>query len=373
MNFDKENKIARIISRELSGTISPEERRILDEWLAASEKNRRFYAGLTADTEMAEYEKVLSEQDFDAHMESIGRVIGRRRKKRLRLGVVSAAAVLLAGILSTPLLLRDEAMIQHPQFIYEMPDGPQAILSLDDGREFRLTEDEQGAEWQKHVLANDVTTNKPFNVKVAVPAGGEYKLVLNDGTQVWLNSETEIEYPDTFADDNRTVRLSGEAYFIVEKDNARPFIVNTGGGSVRVLGTSFNISAYTGDKEMTATLVSGSVVIGNGREQLVLEPGRQAVVPRDGLPIEVREVDTKVYTSWTEGVFEFSKMPLEEVAARLSRWYGVAFEFEGESGQERFTGGTWKYVPLEEFLDRIEMVTDVSFNFEDGRIVVRKK
>ena len=200
------------------------------------------------------------------------------------------------------------------------------------------------------------------------------KIRLEDGTTVWLNSESSLIYPEKFTGDKRAVRLSGEGYFEVARDEKKPFIVSVTDMEIKVLGTKFNVTAYQDEKMTTTTLISGAVEVVTPHRSVQLQPGKQAMVQEGGDDITVLEVDVELATSWTAGIFKFDKMALTDICTRLSRWYDIDFVFEGETGKEKFTGGTWKYVPLKDFLSKIERVTNVLFLFENNTVkVVPKK
>lgn len=223
--------------------------------------------------------------------------------------------------------------------------------------EFVLTEVDQERGWQKFVPA------KAETMRITVPRGGEYKLTLDDGTQVWLNSESVIEYTRPF---DRHVRLTGEALMDVAWAEGREFTVESPRQRVVVTGTRFNIADYAADAVSHTTLVEGRVAVND----VVLNPGQQAATEEQ--KTMVREVDTTSYTSWTSGVFEFENMRLEDICARLERWYDVKFTLSEEAAEERFTGGTWKYEPLNDLLTSIEMVAGVRFAHHGNTITVKK-
>lgn len=361
MDFNRDSEIAEILYRKLLGDISSDQQRILDSWREGSSKNHQLYSDLMSGKIVGEYDELLASLDIDSRKACIDRKIYRNNRRRLAIRLSASAAVLLIGVVSATLFF-------HPDTDTAAPvKQQQVILSIDDGREVVLTEEEQGIEWQKHVRTEEQT----HTMRISVPTGSEFRLTLSDGTAVWLNSETVFEYPGSFTGGRRQVKISGEGYFEVARNDEMPFTVTAPNGvQVTVLGTSFNLSAYGADREAVATLVTGAVEVCSRTARVQLTPGRQAVIDNDAGGIVVAEVDTKFYTSWTRGVFEFDMMALEDVTARLSRWYGVKFVFEGDSGRKLFTGGTWRDVPLEKFLERIEMVANVSFRYEGDTVIV---
>ena len=205
-----------------------------------------------------------------------------------------------------------------------------------------------------------------------IPKGGEYKIVLDDGTEIWLNSASELKYPAHFVGNERRVQLTGEAYFQVARNEAAPFIVETRDMDVKVLGTSFNVSVYEDEESCHATLVEGRVEVNdkvNG-EKVVLTPGKQALLR--GGEMTVREVNTKLYTLWRLDRFTFASEDMEGVIRKLSRWYNVEFFFSNPSmKQKRFTGSLPKYADISQVLKMIEMTTDIKFEIKEHTIMIQ--
>lgn len=367
MDFIKDHQIAQIFSAKLAGEITVEQQEMLDEWVERSPKHRALYEELLGGEGCREYEQMVAGLNPDGCLEGIDRKIRQHRRRRVIVRVASAAAVLLVGVMATVLLFRGGT----DELDLAVPERPQVILSWGgDGRQVILTQEEQGTKWQQHIEGDEAVSD----LKITVPTGGEYHLILSDGTAVWLNAGTVFEYPVTFTGEQRAVSLVGEAYFKVAREESMPFVVSAPDDvRITVLGTSFNLSAYENDRTAVATLVSGAVEVCSATSCVELTPGQQAVIGKEDGEIAVGVVDTQQYISWTQGIFEFDTMSLEEVAARLSRWYGVKFIFEEGSGQKYFTGGTWKYVPLKEFLERIEMVTNVSFRYDGDTVIVSSR
>ena len=193
-----------------------------------------------------------------------------------------------------------------------------------------------------------------------VPKGGEYILQLPDGSCVWLNSESSIRFPIRFAGNKREVFLSGEAYFKVAKNEKSPFQVYVKGGSVTVLGTSFNISAYTDDVFWETTLVEGKVIVENGKKKIEIKPSEQySIDNRTGV---LRQVDTYLYTSWVDGKFYFSAYAFEDIVKKLERWYDFTMSYQDEGIRRmRFSGTINKHRPLDEILNFLEKTTNIHF------------
>ncbi len=365
-DYSRELKIAGIIARQSVGTPDEEERKLLGRWLEESPENAELYEKILRDPSSKDRERVMSMFDAERFKSATRRRIRRRRRRIAIASVASAAAVLLLGLV----IYRFLPAGAQEGVETVVAERTRAVLSLPDGRSVELgSEKEQETAWVRYAETYDAAPDAGVDIRIEVPRGGEYRFRLDDGSVVWLNSESVLEYPRNFTGGRRVVKLSGEAYFEVEHDRARPFVVIAGDAEVTVLGTSFNVEARR--DAVTTTLVSGSVAVATPQGSVTLAPDDQAVAGEGG--IAVNKVDATLYSSWTQGVFKFDKMPLADICARLSKWYDVDFTFEGDSGSERFTGGTRKYVPLEDFLASIEQITNVSFRFDGGRVVVSPK
>ena len=212
---------------------------------------------------------------------------------------------------------------------------------------------------------------------LTTPRGGEFKVTLEDGTEVWLNAESQLRYPAEFEGAERRVQVSGEAYFHVAKDAERPFYVETAGQVIRVTGTEFNVNAYADDSQVFTTLVSGGITTrllsGNGGE-LVLTPGHQTVMQMGSNRISVRSVDTDIVTSWTRGKFVFENQTLEQMMRALSRWYDFEYEFADEqSRQTVFMGSMPRYGDFSEVLEILEKSGGLRFRQHGRMIIISKK
>lgn len=222
------------------------------------------------------------------------------------------------------------------------------------------------ASGERLALAADAT------LRVDVPAGQRFRLTLGDGTEVWLNAESSLEYPASFqGKGERRVRVSGEAYFEVQRDTAHPFTVDFGAGeSVRVLGTSFNIRAYEGDARHTTTLVEGGIrysVEGQG-EGIILRPNEQVNLECATGEREVKQVDAGDYGTWREGIIRFEEERLPELAVRLERLYGVRIEVDKRLEGCSFTGKIRQERGIGHILELLEKTTGVRHEMKEGVI-----
>lgn len=335
------------------------------------------------------------EEKFAKHYNkerSWANLVRRIRVRRLRrIGVYSAvASVALVVLLFTvgPQLSKVWApQIAEVATERSFPEvgGRKAVLTLDDGSEIDLAVQSERI-WSKDssvVISNtpekSITYESQSKAKAAlqfntltVERGGEYQLYLPDGTFVMLNSESSLRYPIAFGD-KREVFLTGEAYFEVEADPKHPFIVTTGEHRAEALGTVFNVSAYSKSKIET-TLAEGAMKVSAFDSSVVLKPNQQSTVGRAAEKIEVKSVDAKQFTSWTQGLYEFQRTSLEDIVSQLERWYDVEFEFKDSDLRSKTFGGViFRNEELSFAIEVIERVSDVRFSREDDVIYIDTK
>jgi ferric-dicitrate binding protein FerR (iron transport regulator) len=270
-----------------------------------------------------------------------------------------------------------------------LPGTTQAVLILANGENVNLSNDstidvieKDGTVIRKSNkelnYAEQVSKNpqKPLLNTLIVPKGGEYSLVLSDGTRVIVNSMTKLVYPVSFTGDKREITLEGEAYFEVFKDKSKPFIVNIKGLQVEVLGTSFNVKAYPDDKQSFTTLVEGKVKLNSVLQTSVvqiLEPDQQAVFDPSTSAIFARKVDARQFIQWTTGKYTFTNQPLDEMMKTLARWYDFNYQFEEASLKNiRFEGGLNKYQSIDPILEIINKTGKVKVSVKGKEVLFSK-
>lgn len=220
--------------------------------------------------------------------------------------------------------------------------------------------------WATEVLYNTMST----------PPGGQYKLKLPDGTDVWLNAASSITYPTAFVGRERTVTISGEAYFEVTKNRSKPFRVKVNDMEVEVLGTHFNLNAYKDEAAIKTTLLEGSVkvtqpAIGN-RQSAMLKPGEQASVSQPSQKsqsIIVQTADLDQVMAWKNGLFNFNKVSLQDVMKQIARWYDVDVVYQGEIRPRKFGGEIQRDLYLSEVLEGLKE-TEIHFKIEGKKLIV---
>lgn len=224
--------------------------------------------------------------------------------------------------------------------------------------------------------------NTPLMLSASTPRGGTYQVTLPDGSKVWLNADSKISFPNQFYGGVRKVALIGEAYFEVNKDKKRPFVVESNGQEVTVLGTHFNIKAYTDEPGVKTTLLEGSVLVRKMSKvnssdpwstpfaPVVLKPGEQAVL--DGAKIKVAKANLDEAIAWKNGYFRFNDEKITSIMAKLARWYNIEFEFESTPSKEGFNGKVSRFKNISQVLKMLEETDAVHFKMQGRKVIVTK-
>lgn len=295
-----------------------------------------------------------------------------------RFMVRTAAAILLVGIgLGFYFYQRTASNNLATQPVTAIEPGTnKAWITLADGCKINLSQHKTGVNVQNGQLTyNDgdkVAKTDPAllnqSITLQTPRGGTYQMQLPDGTQVWLNAATRLTYHPINDEGLRKVELDGEAYFEVAKDKAHPFIVQSNGQKVEVLGTQFNISSYADEPLAKTTLLEGSIKI-NGRKLL---PGQQAI--KKNSTLNIYPADIEQATAWKNGDFVFKNEDFKNTMQKIARWYDVEIQYQEDvpTAQIQLIGWISRQSKLSEVLSRIQQAGNISFKIEGRRIIVQK-
>lgn len=293
----------------------------------------------------------------------------------------AAASLLLAGGAAIWILRPEQpaspALVQHT--VLE-PGSNKAILRLPDGREIILDNLANG----NVAVQGGVTIIKADSGAIAymgtgdnvqyhtlsTPRGGQFQLTLPDGSQVWLNSASSIRYPTAFTGTERRVELTGEGYFEIAPNAAKPFAVKAGRLDVHVLGTGFNIMAYADENAIRTTLVSGSVKVEAGEATAVLTPGVQASLDTEGQTFRTSRPDLAEVLAWKNGQFRFSRTGIKEIMRQVARWYNVEVTYKGNVDNIEFQGILSRKVTAQALLETLEATGEVHFEIKGDHISV---
>lgn len=249
----------------------------------------------------------------------------------------------------------------------ELDSAGNGFLATQGGARVTLTNGEVAYEPQPAGSALEVTYNR-----IATPRGGEFTIVLPDGTKVWLNAASSLRFPTVFNGDKREVELTGEAYMQVMEDKARPFEVKIRDVNIAVLGTQFNIMGYEDEAGIVTTLVSGSVrITAQGNQSRLLVPGQHAVVENKTGALYVETADVDEETAWKNGSIHFESVNIRQIMRQISRWYDVDVAYRGNVADMDFTCTVSRKDKLSKLLTLLEMTAAVHFTMEGNTIIVQ--
>lgn len=300
-----------------------------------------------------------------------------------------AAAILLISTIGIYFYRSGQQQLKpfskNPTMVTDIaPGGNKAILTLADGSKISLTDAKAGKVASQFGLSihktntgdlvythTGLVNEKPAYNSVETPKGGQYQVGLPDGTKVWLNAASSLRYPLAFQGNERKVELTGEAYFEVAKDKSKPFKVYTDRQVVEVLGTHFDVNAYSDESFTRTSLVEGSVSVSSLKSgaKVKIIPGQQSIVSSN---ITVKNIDVDEAVAWKNGYFMFDEEPLESILRKVSRWYDVDIQYQNiELGRKLYFSGTLsRYSNVSKVLKKLELTESVHFKIEGRKIIV---
>lgn len=304
-----------------------------------------------------------------------------------------AAAVILVAFTATFLITKSTNQKQNAQLNQQntdtliTPGSNQAVLTLANGDQITLDDKENGllskelgviiTKNDKGLLKYEIEASaKATTHTLTTPRGGQYQLILADGTKVWLNADSKIIFPTRFDGNERTVTVMGEAYFEVAKNKNKPFKVVSENQVIEVLGTHFNLNNYADEKAAKTTLLEGSVKISSLNNGLlhtssskILKPGEQAVLNQGEQKIEISETDLEMAVAWKNGYFKFHYTDMKSMMRQVARWYAVDVEYKGEISNDLFSGNLKRSDDIKEVL-RILQLSKVNATIKGKTIII---
>ncbi|MBT2621927.1 FecR family protein [Chryseobacterium sp. ISL-6] len=376
--------IKELFTKYLNNSINREEYVVLLGYFGKEEDqgDLRQFVMEALSVDNSEYDNVELARVVDAVASQLREKLQPRETVRLRryLPYVAAVLLLISSVTAYYLSRTDQGYLKQKQGLANdvKPGHSAATLTLAGGRKISLNDVSAGT----LAVESGITVSKNKNgeliytisstngasehsINTLSTAKGEtYQIVLSDGTKVWLNAGTTLQYAANLREQGkRKVKLAGEAYFEVFKDKSHPFVVETPTQSVEVLGTHFNINSYADEGRTVTTLAEGSVKVSAlqnaDQKAVILKPGEQSLYSNGD--INVRAADMQTALSWKEGQIYFKDASLQEVLRQVSRWYNIEVEYKGEPGSEVFNGGIKRTANLSAVL-RILELSNVHFS-----------
>lgn len=381
--ISKNQHIASLITKEILGIINKAEKTELSEWLKKDEKHPQLYQKIKSQ-EHSKNLQIYSMISVEAGLKKYHKKYKSAPVHRISRWYSVAAIVFVLISIGITLLLPKET--NHSLINTLQPGSSKALLTLANGITHELEELQFENEIRIPGVIVQNTGNEiryipstlvsppiqeEYNI-LQIPTGGEYLLLLADGTKVWLNSQTTLRYPVSFTGKERNVYLEGEAYFEVARDTNKPFYVRTKNKiNVQVLGTAFNVRAYSDEQEVETVLEKGAVKMSQNAENVILTPGFKATYNKQNQKFSIQKVNTELYTAWHSGQYVFEKATIQHILQKLSRWYGMNVFYQQEEAKELiFSGNIRKYDTIENLLNAVEIAGGVHFEIKGKTIVV---
>ncbi|WP_163409842.1 FecR family protein [Flavobacterium ajazii] len=373
-----------LIIKKINDTLSPEEESVFAAWYNESDSNREYFERVQKN-----YQTDLQPQeiDLDRAWKNINEIITPQTRIRPYYKYAIAAAVILfIGIgyftqtkttIQNAVPVTDNGVVEK-----EKKNSNDIILTLADGSKVVLNDQKNGvvANQQNVVITKDkdgqirYEENGQHDRKAAyntliTPNGRTFQIALPDGTNVWMNAGSSLKYPTYFEGTERTVVLTGEAYFEVAHNAKMPFKVFSNNQEVEVLGTHFNVRAYENEPVLKTTLLEGKIKITEGSNSSLVKPGQQVVVSPDKHSMRTKEVNTELAVAWKNRLFYFENARYDEIMREIERWYDVDVIYKGKIPDERFEGAIQKDLKLNQVLKMLES-KDIHFKISGKEVIV---
>lgn len=370
------NRVDELLQRYISGLASAEEKQELLFWY----RTEGYQDAVFPDDEEAVERRMLLRLNKE--------IAGPQKRNFSLLRWMSAAAILIFAAIGGYSVFhwanKPTQVVQNlPKKNSVLPGSNKAVLTLSGGRKIELTGARNGelakqgnvvitkaADGQVVYNTTDKATAAITYNTISTPNGGQYQVVLPDGTQVWLNAASSITYPTAFVGRERLVQLSGEAYFEVTKNPVKPFKVNVNGKQqVEVLGTHFDIEGYPDDNNIKTTLLEGSVKLAYKNKMTLLKPGQMGINDFGG-SFAIQKADVEEVMAWKKGLFVFNDENIKDAMKKAARWYDVDVEYRGNILKKRLGGTVSRYKNITDLLDNITKTGTIHYKLEGRRVIL---
>jgi ferric-dicitrate binding protein FerR (iron transport regulator) len=401
-----EDRIPKLIAGYLRGELTTSEQKELDDWINEKEANKVFFAESTNEKLLVKEFRHFNKKDrttiLNNTLQNIDpgpKTINKGRLVQIKRYMVAACLVVIAGtaiylftsVFNKRVVAETTVNTNNPFKNDVAPGTDKAILTLADGSTIQLNnsgnkkianENGTAVNQQGAQLVYDAGQSSSVNKSTVVyntlstPKGGQFRLVLPDGSRVWLNAVSSIRFPTMFIGKERNVEITGEAYFEVAHDAAMPFKVKINtplgdGGEVEVLGTHFNVNAYADEATVNTTLLEGKVKVSKNAGVVLLKPGQQAqLINQDQLKL-VENADIDAAMAWKNGIFLFKKNDMETIMRQVARWYDADIVFENKIPGYFVATGIPRTMPVSQLLKALEMAGGVHFEIDNKKIIVK--
>ena len=391
-HFDKYSdeeayRVAYLIAEYIRETLSETEHDELDVWVAASDENMQLFERLTDEKNREGAIQWIERRNTDTALENVKEKIrftkqgrGNGLRKIINYAIAASVLIIVGLWIYTSFIYKKEnssVVVENlPADI--LPGSDKATLTLEDGTillldkvlndtsingQMKILQEQGEIAYNGQAIADPTAYHM-----LTIPRKGHYKLLLPDGTKVWLNAASSIRYPIAFSGTERKVFVTGEAYFEVAKDKTKPFRVVANDLVVEALGTAFNVNAYADEPYISTTLLEGSVLVTKGNTENVLKPGQQARIT--GAVFSIINVKGEEAIAWKNNQFKFSDLPLDVIMRQIERWYDAEIIYENKPA-DHFNAEISRDVPVSKLLHILALTNRVHFTIEGNKIFVK--
>jgi len=376
-------KIAQLIVKQKFIDLSFSDRKILEDWILSSAKNRKLYNNISKQDYseiQSEYDIIDTEEQWNKFNSNVNKKkIEPKNSKRL-IFIISSAAIIILFLSFTILLNISPNKNDKIAYKKYKPSTVQLILGNGENidlqsisRDSTINNISINNEDKRIVYKYDSLKKVVENNTIIVPRASFYHVILSDGTNVWLNSDSKLVYPTVFVGDTRTVSLTGEAYFKVQKNKDVPFIVHAKGINIKVLGTVFDVNTHADNNNISTVLLEGSISLNYTEDKdFLLKPGELAVFDEKKKDLKVTSANVQEYVSWMDRMFCFRKTSLVDVLKRLQLNYDIEIISSEDLQGEYFTGDISMDKPILDVLKSIESSVPYKFTYENKKLYVQR-
>lgn len=365
--------IRQLVIEEIAGTISEPDAAHLRQIIAESTEAWVLYTQLHQELDSFEVRAATEAMAYNLTAEKIIIASKNRRRRRQGISIGSAVIILLLGIVLYVNFLFNKpqpglAPARHQQFVELQVSNEKTVALSGEDQQIELGGVTLNSAQQ--TLTYSSTGDAPAGVAtLSVPAGKDYKIQLSDGTEVWLNADTKLQFPFNFRGKTREITIAeGEAYLKVAPDPQKPFIVHLPhNSSVEIIGTAFNVNTY--NDKIRVSLLEGAIKMQTHLEAKILKPGEQTIyVPEKELQLTTFEEENVL--AWQQGIYRFEDTPLDEICQVIPRWFGIKVVIdEQQAAKRRFTGSFDKKQPLQVSLDRLKSTDLIGYYFDKDSVL----
>jgi transmembrane sensor len=388
-----ENRFSDLLNNYLTGTMTEPERKELSAMLGDPGYQKVLEQQLLQELEGRRFESQGHEDALALVQQHLTEQLGAKKGKRLFVfpkWFAAAAAALIIICIGPGFFWWRKSLHEHNLLVKTntaagiRPGSNRAVLSLDNGVQIPLDDSVSGevaTQGGTEIVKTDSaelryrSTGESGSTAhmntLSTPRGGTFRLVLPDGSRVWLNAASSITFPTVFTGKSRTVTISGEAYFEVAQDKEKPFRVHLNDIDIGVLGTHFNVNAYGNEQKIRTTLLEGKIELTKGRYRTVLSPGDQAFSGAEDMVVRLDAEDLERQVAWKSGLFDFDNADLPVIMRQLERWYDIQVRYEGDVPQRRFRGELSRALELNDILEVLREV-NVRYRIEGRTLIIEK-